>query len=211
MFACCLSTNGAPLAADVAAVARTGDLYMYASCRERAWSLREFLSATPCAVACADGVRETPVDFDTIAVVIESEDGGCKPELLVADSAGHLFLMPLAQLAMRGGACMRPLLTEQLGNDKQCVQRRRSIRTLLLNAAADMRNFDQQRAARSSAYLTAYLLYRANVLTVEPERFCGAYDDDIDFLFGSDAQHLDEALSQPQEFGYGHQVWVTRQ
>lgn len=217
MFACCLPNNAAPPANAVAVVARTGDIYMYATGSERAWALSDMLSATPCAVACSDGVRETPVDFDTVAVVIEREDDST-PELLVASNSGELFLVPLGSLAMRGGACMRALFTEQAGNDKQCVQRRRSIRTLLINAASDLSScdsqltgVDRQRINASPAYLTAYLLYRAGIVTLAPEHYCGKFDDDIDYLFGSDSQHLDDALTQPNEFGYGHQVWVTRQ
>jgi hypothetical protein len=201
----------------VVSAARTGDIVLYASAERdvtndppSGW-LSRLLSMTPCAIALVgDGVRDSRVRLDRVAIVIESR--AAVPELLMFNKQNVLVVTPLERMRNRP-ICLRPLFTESAeGNDKKERSRRGAVHQLLLAAVDDLvtegklpaRTLEQ--AQQSSAFLCAFLLHRAAVLPIEPEKFCGATDD-VEQLFGADALHLDRALLR--EFAYGHQIWYT--
>jgi hypothetical protein len=200
----------------VVSAARTGDIVLYSSVsKEKDEShersrLSALLSMLPCAIALSDGVRESRTRLDRVAVVIESRLSA--PELLIFNQKNVLVVVPLERMIHRP-ICLRPLFTDNAtGSDKLERSRRGAVHQLLLSAIDELTNGrlpqrTLEQAQQSSAFLTAFLLHRAAVLPIAPEKFCAQDFDDVEQLFGADTLHIDRVLLR--EFAYGHQIWFT--
>jgi hypothetical protein len=176
------------------------------------FSFGALFTMLPAAIWSADGVRESSVNLDRVAVVIESR-GQTEADVLIYNSENVLTLLPLSALLDRP-ACLRPLMTEQIGNDKVSQTRRQLIHRLLTEAVRDLTMGRAppttiERTKSSSAFLATYLLFFSNIITQSPSKFCDTDDaniDDISYLFGADTLYVDNVLVR--DYAYGNQIWM---
>lgn len=174
------------------------------------------------AIAFSGGEREASCELDCVGVVVEKPNGD-EASLLIYDVNRTLTLLPLSKVVNRP-ACMRPLLlvaADDGGNGATVTARRHALHKFLRTTIDDLCGdrlppTTHERVMQSQLYLAAYLLFTAGVVGVPPHEFCaprelrrGSADSGatVEYLFGAETLHLDQAMTR--DYAYGNQIWLS--